>query len=180
MDIQVQIPPDPDRMRRALRQLVRRRIWMRWGVCIASGVAGLLFLVAAHMPWVGFVLLAEGVILFVVTEFEIRAQIRRRGALLNGPTTLRLTDEGLRSANPAASTDFAWHAFERAEETGEFWFLHLPGRHAIILPRQVFGPSQHDELRRFLVGRRLLAAGGPVADVRSAVAPHSPPVRPQP
>jgi hypothetical protein len=114
-------------------------------------------LIMVAVPSIGLavLLVAVGAALILLPEVALMRAVRRRARLAEGPTTIEITDERLRSSNPMASTDVAWSALDRVTENDEFWFLRLVSKQVIILPKQHFTPGQQGELAAFLAGRGL-------------------------
>jgi hypothetical protein len=157
VDIRAQVAPDPVRTLRGLRQLRRRRLWFSRLYGTLTILVGL-FMLAVPSVALAVVLVALGAALVLLPDVTLAQAVRRHARLTAEPTTIELTDERLRSSNPAATVDVAWSAVDRVTENAEFWFLRLVNRQTIILPKHHFTPDQQEALRAFLSARGLVGA----------------------
>ena len=158
MHIVVEARPDRDRLARAMRHFLRRRL-LPWRLCGAVVVlAGLALLLLGEPVEATFFVGIGLVIAFLLPWYAIRGAVRQNWRLHGVPTTYELTTEGVRSSSELADTLVRWPAVLRVDDAGDQYLLVLGKLHFVPLPIDSLSTDERNLLHDFLRGRGLTRA----------------------
>jgi hypothetical protein len=151
-----QLGPDPKRYARVARAVQARLILgvRVVGVVVVAAGLGLLALHSAVSIGVG--LAAGGVALLLYPVLAMRQASRRLGALVNGPWTYVLSDQGVTARGSVVTTELPWTSVAAVRETATDIILLVSPTNFMAIPRAALHPAAADELRAFLHTRGLL------------------------
>jgi hypothetical protein len=154
----VETQPDRDRLARAMRRFLRRRL-LPWRLCGAVVVLAGLALGPLGEPLEAVFFVGIGlVITFALPWYAVRGAVRQNWRLHGVPTTYELTGDGLRSVNAYNDSLVRWPAVQRVDDAGDQYLLVLGKLHFVPLPIEGLSTDERNLLHDFLRARGLTRA----------------------
>jgi hypothetical protein len=163
VQVKVEVPADPARVSRLIREVHARsfRRYRLFGIALAvAGVGYLAWSVIAGRsgtPVFAAVLLLAGAALYLALPALLVRRSRDGSSKLTGRAwTYVLSDRGLLASSVSSREELGWEAFERARETGDHFLLHLSKLQVVGIPHGGMTPAEREAVRSLLQSRELL------------------------
>ncbi|MEE6261203.1 YcxB family protein [Plantactinospora sonchi] len=156
MQVTFEVPSDRRHWVRATRRAMRPYMVTITVACLIIVLAGAT-LVALDPDeagqGIGFIVL--GLVLLSLGPLLPWLTVRMQKWMLTPPLTITVTPEKLASRSATTSSEFAWSAVRRVQETSDMWLVRLGRSHLLMLPKNGTDETGRQEFRHLLVERGL-------------------------
>ena len=157
MFIQIDVPPDPGRLRRLIRGTLRRVILAYGAVGVLLIAGGVIAILTGRFGSTASWLIAGGIAALVLVVLIGRGP-RGQKEIINGPWHYIVDETGVHVRSATITGSYAWAAFRSARVTGTDVVLHMGPRMIIGIPRDRIAPADQERLTALLTDHGLLAA----------------------